>query len=177
MTKYGLYYAGAQKNLGPAGVTLVVVRRDLLEKQVRPVPSMLSYKTLADGNSVYNTPPTFGIYVLMLVLDWIEEQGGLTAIHAKNQFKATRLYEYLDESALFRPTVAKGSRSLMNVCFVTGDEAKDAAFLKFADARGLKNLKGHRSVGGMRASIYNAFPAEGVDRLIAAMTAFEKQHG
>ena len=174
MSKYGLLYAGAQKNLGPSGVTLAILREDLLERRCREVPTMLDYATYVEGRSLYNTPPTFGIYVLMLVLEWIEEQGGLTAIYARNQLKATRLYEYLDESALFKPTVQKGSRSLMNVCFVTGDDATDAAFLEFADERGLKTLKGHRSVGGMRASLYNAFPPAGVDKLIAAMREFEK---
>ena len=172
--KYGLLYAGAQKNLGPSGVTLVVMRQDLLERKCREVPTMLDYKTYVEGRSLYNTPPTFGIYVLMLVLEWIEAQGGLPAIYARNQLKATRLYEYLDESSLFKPAVAKGNgRSLMNVCFVTGDDATDAAFLEFVDQRGLKTLKGHRSVGGMRASLYNAFPPAGVDKLIASMKEFE----
>ena len=174
VSKYGLLYAGAQKNLGPSGVTLVILREDLLGRKCREVPTMLDYGTYVEGRSLYNTPPTFGIYVLMLVLEWIEGQGGLPAIYARNQLKATRLYEYLDRSKLFKPTVAKGhGRSLMNVCFVTGDDATDAAFLKFADARGLKTLKGHRSVGGMRASLYNAFPPAGVDRLVAAMKEFE----
>ena len=177
VSKYGLIYAGAQKNLGPSGVTLVIIRDDLLEKRRREVPSMLDYKTFADAGSLYNTPPTFGIYVLMLVLEWIDAQGGLPAIYARNQLKATRLYDFLDESKLFRPTVKRGEgRSLMNVCFVTGDADRDAKFLAFADERGLKTLKGHRSVGGMRASLYNAFPPEGVDQLTEAMRKFEKRH-
>ena len=177
VSKYGLLYAGAQKNLGPSGVTLVIMREDLLERKCREVPTMLDYKTYVEGKSLYNTPPTFGIYVLMLVLEWIEAQGGLPAIYARNQAKATRLYEYLDASSLFKPTVKKGNgRSLMNVCFVTGDDEKDAAFIKFADEQGLKTLKGHRSVGGMRASLYNAFPPAGVDKLIEAMQEFEASH-
>ena len=176
VSKYGLIYAGAQKNLGPSGVTLVILRDELLDRRCREVPTMLDYRTYVEGRSLYNTPPTFGIYVLMLVLEWIEAQGGLPAIYARNQLKATRLYEYLDGSKLFRPTVAKGSRSLMNVCFVTGDDDLDAEFITFAEERGLVTLKGHRSVGGMRASLYNAFPPEGVDKLVAAMRDFEKQH-
>ena len=177
VSKYGLLYAGAQKNLGPSGVTLVILRRDLLERKCRTVPAMLDYGTHVEGRSLYNTPPTFGIYVLMLVLEWIEQQGGLPAIYARNQLKATRLYEYLDGSDLFKPTVAKGhGRSLMNVCFVTGDDELDAKFIAFAEQRGLVTLKGHRSVGGMRASLYNAFPPEGVDKLIEAMREFETQH-
>ena len=178
VSKYGLLYAGAQKNLGPSGVTLAILREDLLERKCREVPAMLDYRTYVEGKSMYNTPPTFGIYVLMLVLEWIERQGGLPAIDARNRSKATRLYEYLDEPGLFRPTVAEGNgRSLMNVCFVTGDDATDAAFLDFADKRGLKTLKGHRSVGGMRASLYNAFPPAGVDKLIEAMKEFENSRG
>ena len=177
VSKYGLLYAGAQKNLGPSGVTLVILRKDLLERKCRTVPAMLDYGTYVEGRSLYNTPPTFGIYVLMLVLEWIEQQGGLPAIYARNQLKATRLYEYLDGSDLFKPTVAKGhGRSLMNVCFVTGDDALDAKFIQFAEERGLVTLKGHRSVGGMRASLYNAFPPEGVDKLTETMREFETQH-
>ncbi|MEM9701735.1 MAG: 3-phosphoserine/phosphohydroxythreonine transaminase [Planctomycetota bacterium] len=177
VTKYGLIYAGAQKNLGPSGVTLVILRKDLLERRCREVPSMLNYQTYVDAKSLYNTPPTFGIYVLMLVLEWIEKEGGLTAVAARNEQKAAKLYDFLDSSGLFKPTVAKDAgRSLMNVCFVTGDADKDAAFLAFADQRGLKTLKGHRSVGGMRASLYNAFPPAGVDKLIDAMREFEAEH-
>ncbi|QDT16907.1 3-phosphoserine/phosphohydroxythreonine transaminase [Alienimonas californiensis] len=176
VSKYGLLYAGAQKNLGPSGVTLAILRNDLLERKCREVPAMLDYKTYVEGQSLYNTPPTFGIYVLMLVLEWIEKEGGLSAIGERNEAKATKLYDYLDSSKLFKPTAAKGSRSLMNVCFVTGNEETDAAFIKYADERGLKTLKGHRSVGGMRASLYNAFPPAGVDKLIEAMQEFESTH-
>ena len=172
-TRYGLMYAGAQKNLGPAGVTLVVLRKDLLGRIKPGLPPMLNYDTHVRAGSLYNTPPTLGIYVVMLVLEWIQKQGGLPAVNAKNQYKATRLYEYLDGSEVFRPTAAQGSRSLMSVCFVTGDADRDARFIAAAERRGLVGLKGHRSVGGMRASIYNAFPAEGVDELVSCMKEFE----
>ena len=174
VTKYGLIYAGAQKNLGPAGVTLVILRKDLLGRIKPDLPSMLDYNTFAESGSLYNTPPTLGIYVVMLVLEWIKKQGGLPAVNAKNQSKATRLYEYLDDSEVFKPTVAQGSRSQMSVCFVTGDADRDARFIAAAQKRGLAGLKGHRSVGGMRASIYNAFPAEGVDELVSCMKEFER---
>lgn len=174
VSKYGLVYAGAQKNLGPSGVTLVLIRKDLVAKGKSDLPVMLQYRTHADNESMYNTPPTFGIYVIKLVVKWIKEQGGLAAMHKANLAKATPLYEYLDNSKLFRPTVADPqSRSLMNVTFVTGDPALDDAFIKFATGRGLDGLKGHRSVGGMRASIYNAFPQEGIQALLAAMREFE----
>lgn len=174
VSKYGIVYAGAQKNLGPSGVTLVLMRKDLVERGKQDLPAMLQYRTFAANESMYNTPPTFGIYVIKLVVKWIKEQGGLAAMHKQNLAKATKLYEYLDNSKLFKPTVTDPqSRSLMNVTFVTGNDDLDAKFIKFATERGLDGLKGHRSVGGMRASIYNAFPQEGVDELVAAMREFE----
>jgi phosphoserine aminotransferase len=171
--KYALIYAGAQKNLGPSGVTLVIIRKDLVEAGPKDLPTMLQYRTFAADHSLYNTPNTFGIYVLGLVAKWIRKQGGLVAIEKVNQEKAGRLYAYLDQSKVFRATAAKGSRSLMNVTFVTGDAKKDDEFIAFAKKQGLDGLKGHRSVGGMRASIYNAFPIAGVDALIGAMKEFE----
>lgn len=173
VTKYGLIYAGAQKNLGPSGVTLVIVRKDLVEAGCKSLPTMLQYRTHAENESMYNTPPTFGIYLMMLVFRWIKKHGGLAAMAARNQDKAGRLYSFLEQSALFRTTAQKDSRSLMNVTFVTGNEDKDNAFIKAAEAKGFSGLKGHRSVGGMRASIYNAFPSDGVDALVQFMKDFE----
>ena len=173
--KYALIYAGAQKNLGPSGVTLVIIRKDLVEAGPKDLPTMLQYRTFAADHSLYNTPNTFGIYVLGLVTKWIRKQGGLAAIEKVNQEKAGRLYAYLEQSNLFRATAAKGSRSLMNVTFVTGDAKKDDEFVAFAKKQGLDGLKGHRSVGGMRASIYNAFPIAGIDALIGAMKEFESR--
>jgi len=177
VSKYGILYAGAQKNLGPSGVTLVIIRDELVERGADDIPTMLKYRTHAEKDSMYNTPPTFGIYVMGLVLTWIKDQGGLEAIAQQNQDKAGRLYAYLDESRLFRPTVEPGSRSQMNVTFVTGDAELDAQFIAQAQQAGLSGLKGHRSVGGMRASLYNAFPSEGVDALIACLQEFEASHG
>jgi phosphoserine aminotransferase len=174
--KYGLIYAGAQKNLGPSGVTLVIIRKDLVERGAQDLPTMLQYRTHAANESMYNTPPTFGIYVMKLVFQWIKEQGGLTAIAARNEEKARKLYRYLDQSRLFKPTADADSRSLMNVTFVTGNDEFDAQFVSAAKKAGLDGLKGHRSVGGMRASIYNASPSEGVDALIDAMRTFEAEH-
>lgn len=174
--RYGLLYAGAQKNLGPAGVTLVLVRKDVVERGRDDLPPMLTYRTLAESDSMYNTPPTFGIYVMGLVLRWILDQGGLEALGERNRRKAERLYAYLDRSALFSGTADPGCRSLMNITFTTGDADLDSEFVSFAQARGLDGLKGHRSVGGMRASIYNAFPEEGVEALVEAMRAFEEVH-
>ena len=175
IAKYGLIYAGAQKNLGPSGVTLVIIRKDLIERGAVDVPAMLQYRTYAANDSMYNTPPTFGIYMVGRVVDWIKQQGGLTAIESRNREKATLLYDYLDSSELFQGTVRNpADRSRMNVTFVTGDAEKDAAFIKFAAERKLEGLKGHRSVGGMRASIYNAFPLEGVKALVETMREFEK---
>ncbi|MBL8817822.1 MAG: 3-phosphoserine/phosphohydroxythreonine transaminase [Planctomyces sp.] len=173
ISRYGLIYAGAQKNLGPSGVTLVIIRDDLVKAGDSKLPTMLQYRTHAENESMYNTPPTFGIYLMMLVFRWIRDQGGLKATEARNRAKADALYNYLDQSALFKPTARKDSRSLMNVTFVTGDEARDNAFIKAAEAAGFSGLKGHRSVGGMRASIYNAFPASGVDALVQFMKDFE----
>ncbi|MGE3316967.1 MAG: 3-phosphoserine/phosphohydroxythreonine transaminase [Planctomycetaceae bacterium] len=173
ISKYGLIYAGAQKNLGPSGVTLVIMRKDLVERASRDLPTMLQYRTHAKDDSMYNTPPTFGIYIIGLVVKWIKQQGGLAAIEKNNREKADRLYGYLDQSKLFRATADKGSRSRMNVTFVTGNDELDAKFIAAAKGEGFDGLKGHRSVGGMRASIYNAFPPEGVDALVACLRKFE----
>ncbi|MGC1272205.1 MAG: 3-phosphoserine/phosphohydroxythreonine transaminase [Planctomycetaceae bacterium] len=178
VAKYGLIYAGAQKNLGPSGVTLVLMRKDLVSRGNSELPAMLQYRTFAENESMYNTPSTFGIYVVKLVVKWIKQQGGLAAMQDRNRAKATVLYDYLDRSQLFRPTVTDvESRSLMNVTFVTGDADLDAKFIKFATERGLDGLKGHRSVGGMRASLYNAFPREGVETLVESMREFEAANG
>jgi phosphoserine aminotransferase len=173
VNKYGIIYAGAQKNLGPSGVTLVIIRNDLVEKGPSDIPTMLQYRTHAEKDSMYNTPPTFGIYVMDLVFQWLQELGGLSAIEQRNREKAVTLYRALDESRLFQPTADAGSRSLMNVTFVTGDAELDVKFLAAATRVGFDGLKGHRSVGGMRASLYNAFPPEGVDALIEFMHRFE----
>lgn len=178
VTKYGLIYAGAQKNLGPAGVTLVIIHDELVKAASDRLPTMLQYRTHVEHRSSYNTPPTFGIYVMGLVFKWLKAQGGLEVMQQRNREKADRLYRYLDESRLFRPTVEdKASRSMMNVTFVTGDAACDQRFLQRASEAGLEGLKGHRSVGGMRASLYNAFPPEGVDALISLMREFEAEQG
>jgi phosphoserine aminotransferase len=171
-----LIYAGAQKNLGPAGVTLVVIRKDLVESASKELPTMLQYRTHAANESMYNTCPTFNIYVLGLVMKWIKGQGGLAGIEARNRAKAEKLYAYLDASRLFKATADRDSRSRMNVTFVTGNDELENQFVKFAESQGLDGLKGHRSVGGMRASLYNAFPPEGVDALIDALKRFESQH-
>jgi len=176
-SRYGLVYAGAQTNLGPSGVTLVVIRKELVEQAADDLPTMLPYRTFAKNDSLFNTPPTFGIYLMGLVLDWMIELGGLSAIAERNANKAGVLYEYLDRSALFRGTAETDSRSLMNVTFVTGDADRDARFLAQAERAGLSGLKGHRSVGGMRASLYNAFPPEGVLRLVELMEEFERAGG
>ena len=173
ISKYGIIYAGAQKNLGPSGVTLVIMRKDLIEKGPKTLPAMLQYRTHAANDSMYNTPPTFGIYAMGLIFKWIQKQGGLAGIAQHNQAKAQPLYDFLDQSQLFKATADVGSRSLMNVCFVTGNEEIDAKFISAAKAEGFDGLKGHRSVGGMRASIYNAFPAEGVAALVQFMKDFE----
>ncbi|MEZ6128141.1 MAG: 3-phosphoserine/phosphohydroxythreonine transaminase [Planctomycetaceae bacterium] len=173
VSKYGIIYAGAQKNLGPSGVTLVIIRDDLVEQGNSELTSMMQYRTHAANDSMYNTPPTFGIYLMMLVFRWIKANGGLEGMETKNRQKAATLYDYLERSRLFQATARNDSRSLMNVCFVTGDADQDAAFLKQADAAGFSALKGHRSVGGMRASIYNAFPQEGVEALVQFMQDFE----
>ncbi|MFO1272800.1 MAG: 3-phosphoserine/phosphohydroxythreonine transaminase [Rubrivivax sp.] len=177
VAKYGLIYAGAQKNIGPAGLTIVVVRDDLLGRALPITPSAFDYKTVAENESMYNTPPTYAIYIAGLVFKWLKAQGGLPAIAEHNAKKAALLYDFLDGSAFFKSPVARDCRSLMNVPFKLKDEALDAAFLKGAEARGMVQLKGHRSVGGMRASIYNAMPVEGVKALVAWMKEFEAQHG
>lgn len=176
VSKYGVIFAGAQKNMGPAGVTVVIIREDLIGHAPSTVPTMLDYKTHANSGSMYNTPPTYGIYMLGLVLEWIQEQGGIKAIEEMNKKKAKLLYDYLDQSKLFKGTAAKKDRSLMNIPFVTGNEELDALFVKEAIAQGFVNLKGHRSVGGMRASIYNAMPVEGVAELVDFMKDFEQKH-
>ncbi len=176
VSKFGLLFAGAQKNLGPAGVTLVIVREDLIGHQMESTPTMFNYQIHADNNSLYNTPPTYSIYVLKLVLEWIREKGGVAAIQKINEQKAKILYDFLDGSKLFKGTVAPEDRSLMNVPFVTGDAELDAKFVKEAKAAGFVNLKGHRTVGGMRASIYNAMPVEGVEKLVDFMRKFEAEN-
>lgn len=178
ITKYGLVFAGAQKNVGPAGVTIVIIREDLISEDVlEGTPTMLKYKTHADADSLYNTPPAFNIYVCGLVFKWLKENGGLEAMQKKNEEKANLFYDYLDSSQLFKGTVRKEDRSFMNVPFVTGDEELDAKFVKEAQANGFVSLKGHRSVGGMRASLYNAMPKEGVEALISFMKQFEENNG
>ena len=177
VTKYGVIYGGVQKNIGPAGVVIAIIREDLItEDTLAGTPTMMKYKTHADAKSLYNTPPVYGIYICGKVFQWLKRQGGLTAMKAYNEKKAKILYDYLDESKMFHGTVAKKDRSLMNVPFVTGDQELDAKFVKEADKSGFKNLKGHRSVGGMRASIYNAMPIEGVEALVEFMKKFEKEN-
>jgi phosphoserine aminotransferase len=175
--KYGLIYAGAQKNLGPSGVTLVIERDDLVKQGPLDIPEMLQYRTHAENESAYNTPPTFGIYLMGLVFKWLLKQGGLAEMARLNAEKAAALYEFLGTSQLFRATADAGSRSLMNVTFVTGNEVVDERFIKAAKAAGFDGLKGHRSVGGMRASIYNAFPKAGVQALVDFMKDFEARQG
>jgi phosphoserine aminotransferase len=175
VTKYGLIYAGAQKNIGPAGVTVVIIRDDLLARSADSLPSMLSYKVMADNGSMFNTPPTYGIYIAGLVFEHLLANGGVPAMQKRNEEKAALLYDYLDKSSLFKPTAEKKYRSLMNVTFVTGSEEMDKKFVSEAKKRGIVNIKGHRSVGGMRASIYNAMPLEGVKALIDFMKDFESK--
>ena len=177
VTKYGIIYGGVQKNIGPAGVVIVIIREDLITEDTIPgTPTMLKYKTHADNGSMYNTPPAYGIYVCGKVFKWLKKMGGLEAMQQRNQQKAKVLYDFLDSSKMFKGTVEKKDRSLMNVPFVTGDAELDAKFVKEAEAAGFVNLKGHRSVGGMRASIYNAMPLEGVEKLVAFMADFEKRN-
>ena len=177
VTKYGVIYGGVQKNVGPAGVVIVIIREDLITDEVLlGTPTMLKYKTHADADSLYNTPPAYGIYICGKVFKWLKKQGGLDAIKEYNERKAEILYNFLDRSKLFRGTVRKEDRSLMNVPFVTGNEELDAKFVKEAKAAGFENLKGHRSVGGMRASIYNAMPIEGVEKLVEFMEKFEAEN-
>ena len=175
VSKFGLLYAGAQKNMGPAGLTVVIIREDLIGSAMDITPTMFNYQTHADNGSMFNTPPTYAIYICKLVLDWIKNEiGGLEKMKEINEKKAALLYDFLDSSRLFKGTVEKDSRSLMNIPFVTGDEELDKKFVAEATAAGFVNLKGHRSVGGMRASIYNAMPVEGVEKLVAFMKAFEE---
>lgn len=178
VTKYGIIYGGVQKNVGPAGVVIVIIREDLITEDVLPgTPTMLRYKIHADAGSLYNTPPAYGIYICGKVFKWLKKQGGLAAMKERNEKKAKILYDFLDESKLFKGTVRKEDRSLMNVPFVTGDADLDAKFVKEAKEAGFENLKGHRTVGGMRASIYNAMPIEGVEKLVEFMREFEKNNG
>lgn len=177
VSKYGIIYGGVQKNIGPAGVVIVIIREDLITEDVLPgTPTMLTYKTHADADSLYNTPPAYGIYICRKVFQWLKEMGGLEAMKERNERKAKILYDFLDQSKLFKGTVEKKDRSLMNVPFVTGSDELDAKFVKEAKAAGLENLKGHRSVGGMRASIYNAMPEEGVQALVDFMKKFEEEN-
>lgn len=178
VTKYGIIYGGVQKNVGPAGVVIAIIREDLIPEKcpIENTPTMLAYKTQADNDSLYNTPPCYGIYICGKVFKWIKKMGGLEAMKAHNEAKAKILYDFLDSSKMFSGTVAKEDRSLMNVPFVTGNEELDAKFVKEAKAAGFENLKGHRSVGGMRASIYNAMPIEGVEALVAFMKKFEEEN-
>ena len=177
VTKYGMIYGGVQKNIGPAGVVIAIIREDLIREDVLPgTPTMLQYKIHADNGSMYNTPPCYGIYICGKVFKWLKKMGGLEAMKAHNEKKAKILYDFLDNSKLFKGTVRKEDRSLMNVPFVTGSEELDAEFVKASKAAGFENLKGHRTVGGMRASIYNAMPIEGVEKLVEFMKAFEESH-
>ncbi len=177
VTKYGVIYGGVQKNIGPAGTVIVIIRKDLITDDVLPgTPTMLKYKTHADAGSLYNTPPAYGIYICGKVFKWLKRQGGLAAMKERNEKKAQILYNYLDQSRMFRATVEQKDRSLMNVPFVTGSEELDAKFVKEAKAAGFENLKGHRTVGGMRASIYNAMPIRGVEALAAFMKKFEEEN-
>jgi phosphoserine aminotransferase len=177
ITRFGLIYAGAQKNLGPSGVTLVIVRDDLLSRSEGTLPTMLNYQVLADNDSLYNTPNTFGVYVLGLTMKWLRSLGGLQAIAAINERKAAKLYREIDRTGFYRGTAQKDSRSLMNVTFRLATEELEKAFVKESEAAGLDGLKGHRSVGGMRASIYNAFPEAGIDALVEFMREFERKQG
>ena len=178
VTKYGIIYGGVQKNIGPAGVVIVIIREDLITEDTIPgTPTMLKYKTHSDNGSMYNTPPAYGIYICGKVFKWLKKQGGLAVMKERNEEKAKILYDFLDNSKMFHGTVEKADRSLMNVPFVTGDKDLDAKFVKEAEAAGFVNLKGHRSVGGMRASIYNAMPKAGVEALVAFMAEFEQNNG
>jgi phosphoserine aminotransferase len=179
VSKFGLIYAGAQKNIGPAGVTLVIVREDLVARSAgnKSLPTMLNYAVHAENTSLYNTPPAFAVYAIGLVVKWLLDQGGLPAVGDANRRKASKLYAEVDRSGFFRGTANKGDRSMMNVTFRLPSEELEKRFVKESTAAGLDGLKGHRSVGGMRASIYNAFPEEGIDALVAFMQEFERQNG
>ena len=177
VTKYGIIYGGVQKNIGPAGVVIAIIREDLITEDVLPgTPTMLKYKTHADADSLYNTPPAYGIYICGKVFKWLKKMGGLSVMKERNEEKAKILYDFLDQSKMFHGTVVKEDRSLMNVPFVTGDKDLDAKFVKEAADAGFVNLKGHRTVGGMRASIYNAMPKEGVEKLVEFMKKFETEN-
>lgn len=178
VSKFGLIYAGAQKNMGPAGLTVVIVREDLVPEfpEDSKVPTMLQYKTHVDNASMFNTPPTYGIYILKLVLEWVKNKGGLSAMAEHNRKKAAVIYDFLDNSKMFKATVHGNDRSLMNIPFVTGNDELDAKFVSEAKKAGFVNIKGHRSVGGMRASIYNAMPIEGCEALVKFMAEFEKNN-
>ncbi len=178
VTKYGVIYGGVQKNVGPAGVVIAIIREDLIpdETPIKDTPTMLAWKTQADAGSLYNTPPCYGIYICGKVFKWLKKMGGLEAMKAHNEKKAAILYDFLDQSKMFKGTVRKEDRSLMNVPFVTGDADLDAKFVAEAKKAGFENLKGHRTVGGMRASIYNAMPIEGVEKLVAFMKKFEEEN-
>ena len=177
VSKYGVIYGGVQKNIGPAGVVIVIIREDLITEDVLPgTPTMMKYKIHADAESLYNTPPCYGIYICGKVFKWLKKMGGLSVMKEKDEEKAKILYDFLDESKMFKGTVVKEDRSLMNVPFVTGDAELDAKFVKEATEAGFVNLKGHRTVGGMRASIYNAMPREGVEKLVAFMKEFEAKN-
>lgn len=176
VNKFGVLYAGAQKNIGPAGLAIVIVRKDLLGNAMPICPKLMNWALQAKNGSMLNTPNTYGIYMAKLVFEWVRDLGGISAMYERNLAKATKLYDAIDNSKLFKNNVRKEDRSLMNATFVTGDPDKDAAFVKCCTANGLLNIKGHRSVGGMRASIYNAMPAAGVDKLIEVMHQFEKEN-
>jgi len=177
VSKFGVLYAGAQKNMAPSGVTVVIIREDLIGKAMDITPTMFNYQTHADNGSMFNTPPCYTIYIMKLVLEWIKnEVGGLDKMQEINEKKAKLLYDFLDNSKLFKGTVVPEDRSLMNIPFVTGNDELDAKFVKESTAAGFVNLKGHRSVGGMRASIYNAMPLEGVEKLVAFMQKFEEEN-
>ena len=177
VSKYGVIYGGVQKNIGPAGVVIAIIREDLITEDVLPgTPTMLKYKTHADNDSLYNTPPCYGIYICGKVFKWLKKMGGLSVMKERNEEKAKILYDFLDQSKMFKGTVEAKDRYLMNVPFVTGNDELDAKFVKEASAAGFVNLKGHRSVGGMRASIYNAMPKEGVEKLVEFMKKFEEEN-
>jgi phosphoserine aminotransferase len=176
ITKFGLVYAGAQKNMGPAGLTVVIIREDLIGHARDMTPTMFNYQTHADNGSMFNTPPCYSIYICKLVLEWLEKLGGIEKMAEINRNKAAILYNYLDSSAMFKGTVVKEFRSLMNIPFVTGNDELDKKFIKLAEGEGFVNIKGHRSVGGMRASIYNAMPTEGLEALVAFMKKFEAEN-
>jgi phosphoserine aminotransferase len=176
VSQFGLIYAGAQKNIGPAGLTVVIIREDLIGQALESCPTMLDYKTHSDSSSLYNTPPTYGIYMAKLVFEWLKELGGLKEMERINHEKAQILYDFLEQSTMFGSPVRKDSRSIMNIPFVSPSAELDAMFVKEAKAVGLETLKGHRSVGGMRASLYNGMPVEGVKELVAFMKEFENKH-